>query len=47
MTNSPGIIKDILILTWNFNMKLQNFDYIEKQLVSMVLSIILYLNQFC
>lgn len=46
MTNSPGIIKDILILTWNFNIKLQNFDYIEKQLVSMVLFIILYLNNF-
>ena len=46
MTNSPGIIKDILILTWNFNIKLQNFDYIEKHLVSMVLFIILYLNNF-
>lgn len=46
MTNSSGIIKYILILTWNFNIKLQNFDYIEKQLVSMVLFIILYLNNF-
>ena len=46
MTNSSGIIKYILILTWNFNIKLQNFDYIEKQLVSMVLFIILYVNNF-